>query len=184
MLDELPTDITQFVRWTCCGKGMHNHCNEDLHSMKMGGNCPLCRAKTPTSDEEHIAQLRPWVKKKKAWAMAMMGQMYRDGDGVKQSYEMARMLYELAAQQGDADAMYSLGFMYAKGEGVEVSYERAKEYYEQAAHLGDAKAQFILGIMYANGKGVERDMAKTREWWTKAAAQGEKNAIKNLKLIN
>jgi TPR repeat protein len=38
--------------------------------------------------------------------------------------------------------------------------------------------------MYYKGDGVERDIAKAREWWTKAAAQGEKNAIKNLKLIN
>jgi TPR repeat protein len=52
--------------------------------------------------------------------------------------------------------------------------------------LGDAEAQYNLGALYANGYGVVhvRDMAKAKEWWTKAAAQGEKNAIKNLKLIN
>jgi TPR repeat protein len=74
--------------------------------------------------------------------------------------------------------------MYEHGEGVEQSYERAVEYYEPAAHLGHVKAQYNLGHMYYNGDGVEKDIAKTREWWTKAAAQGEKNAIKNLKLIN
>ena len=34
---------------------------------------------------------------------------------VKLSYEMARRLYELAAQQGDAIANYSLGCMYNEG---------------------------------------------------------------------
>ena len=110
----------------------------------------ICRAKTPTLDEEVVKQLRPWVKKKKAWAQAAMGQMYRDGTGVKQSYEMARILYEQAAQQGYVFAMYSLGVMYEEGRGVEQSYERAKEYYERAAQLGYAKAQFNLGFMYYN----------------------------------
>ena len=63
-LDELPTDVTQFVRWTCCGKGMHFHCETDLDSMGMGDNCPLCRAKSPTTDEEGVNYLRPWVKNK------------------------------------------------------------------------------------------------------------------------
>ena len=122
--------------------------------MNMGHNCPLCRAKTPTSDEETVKNLRPWVKKKKAWAQAQMGQMYRDGEGVKQSYKMARRLYDLAAQQGDADAMYDLGQMYKHGEGVEQSYEKAFEYYEQAAQLGLASAQNNLGNMYAKGDGI------------------------------
>ena len=65
-LDELPTDATKFVRWTCCGNGMHKHCDKDLASMKMDGSCPLCRAKTPTSHEEVIKYLHPWVKKKKS----------------------------------------------------------------------------------------------------------------------
>ena len=84
-LEVLPKDVSQFVRWTCCGNGMHKHCDKDLASMKMDGTCPLCRAKTPTSDEEAVKYLRPWVKKKKAWALLLTGKMYRDGTGVKQS---------------------------------------------------------------------------------------------------
>ena len=133
---------------------------------RMSDHCTLCRAKVPASHEECIEYLRPWLKKKKAWAMSMMGHMYRDGEGVKQSYEMARRLfeqaaqqgdvgamsnlgrlYELAAQQGYVTAMYNLGVMYKDGEGVEQSYERAFEYYEQAADLGDAAAQTNLGIL-------------------------------------
>jgi hypothetical protein len=36
--------------------------------MNMADNCPFCRAKTSTSEEEVVKQLRPCVKKKKAWA--------------------------------------------------------------------------------------------------------------------
>jgi TPR repeat protein len=183
-LEELPKDTTKFARRTCCGQGMHIYCDTDLTSMNMGANCPLCRAKTPTSDEEAVKQIRPWVKKKKAWAQNMMGQKYRDGKGMKQSYEIARRLFEQAAQQGYANAMVHLGSMYYHGQGVEQSYEKAIEYFEQAAHLGFAQAQFNLGIMYYKGESVERDIAKTREWWTKAAAKGNESAINNLKQLD
>jgi hypothetical protein len=92
-LEELPKDTSKFIRFVCCGQGMHKHCNEDLHSMNMGGNCPLCRAKQPTSHEEAVKYLRPWMKKKKAWAQAHLASMYERGLGVKRSYEMSRMLY-------------------------------------------------------------------------------------------
>ena len=131
-----------------------------------------------------VKYLRPWVKKKKAWAQNMMGQKYRDGTGVKQSYEMAKRLYELAAQQGYVNAMAHLGDMYAHGEGsVEQSYEKAFEYYEQSADLGHANAQCCLGFLYATGQGVTKDELKANEWWTKAASQGNEKAIKNLKIL-
>ena len=170
-LENLSKDPTKFVRFTCCGQGMHNYCANDLTSMKMGGSCPMCRAKTPYTDEEHIKYLRPWVKKKKAWAQTFMAQMYRDGTGVKQSYAMAKRLYKQAAQQGDATAMAHLGDMYYNSWGVEVSYERAFEYYEQAAHLGDAKAQYNLGVMYEKGDGVEQSYEKAKEYYDKLHIQ-------------
>ena len=162
---------SMFSRFFCCGKGIHNHCAKDLMSMKMSDNCPLCRAIQPTSYWGSVKQLRPWVKKKKSWAQFDMGGMYERGLGVKQSYEMARMLYEQAAQQGNAFAMNDLGVMYYHGKGVEKSYEKAKEYYEQSVHLGFAVAQYALGYIYANGEGVEVDLKKARDLWTKAAAQ-------------
>jgi hypothetical protein len=124
------------------------------------------------------------VKKKKPWAMAAMGQMYGNGHGVKQSYGIAKRLYEQAAQQGNVGAMYSLGVMYDKGKGVEQSYERAIEFYEQAADLSDGHALFNLGCLYANGEGVKQDLTKARELWTKAAAQEFEGASENLKRLD
>jgi TPR repeat protein len=183
-LENLPKDPTKFVRFTCCGQGMHKHCTTDLVSTKMAGSCPLCRAKTPTSHEEMVKYIRPWVKKKKAWAQIMMAQKYYHGEGVKHSYEMARILFERAAQQGDVTAMYNLGVMYEKGLGVEQSYEKAFEHYEQAAHLGYVKAQYNLGVLYYNGDGMEQNIAKAKEWLTKAKAQGYEAATQALKVIH
>jgi TPR repeat protein len=183
-LEELPKDPTTFTRFTCCGNGIHTHCFKDMESMKMAGTCPFCRAPRPSSHEEVVAQTRPHVKKKKAWALVVMGQAYRLGEGVKQSYEMTTRLFEQAAQQGYATAMSNLAFMYCHGEGVEQSYEKAFEYYEQAADLGLAEAQYNLGVLYYNGQGVEKDTSKGREWITKAAAQGDETATQALKVIH
>jgi len=183
-LEKVSNDATKFVRWTCCGQGMHVHCTTDLQSMKMAGTCPLCRALTPTSDEEAVKQLRPWVKKKKGWAQYLMGQMYCDGLGVKQSYEMAARLYEQAAQQGDVSSMYNLGVLYALGKGVEQSYERAKEYYEPAAHLGHAKAQYTLGNLYYAGQGVTQSYEKAFEYFEQSAHLGYEEGQFNLGGIN
>jgi hypothetical protein len=180
-LEELPKDTTTFTRFSCCGQGMHDHCNEDLHSMNMGDNCPLCRALQPSTQEEVVKYLRPWVKKKKAWAQSQMGSNYYQGEGVKRSYEMAAALWKLAAQQGEVNAMYNVGQLYEQGQGVEQSFERAKQYYEKAAALGDAGAQFSLGLMYYQGNGVEKDLKKANELWTKSAILGHVGAIQALK---
>jgi hypothetical protein len=65
-LDEVSL-LSEFKRFACCGKVLRTHCATDLMTSKMKWNCPLCRAKSPSSDEESVKQLRPWVKKKKAW---------------------------------------------------------------------------------------------------------------------
>jgi TPR repeat protein len=183
-LENLPKVTSQFTRWTCCGNGIHKHCFKDMQSMSMADNCPFCRAKTPTSEEEQVKNLRPWVKKKKAWAQQLMGQQYYQGKGVKQSYEMAKMLYELAAQQGFATAITSLGFMYKTGLGVEQSYKKAKEYYEQAAQQGDVTAMSNLGTMYERGEGVKQSYEMARIPFEQAAQQGDADAMCNLGRMN
>ena len=51
--------------------------------------------------------------------------------------EMAKRLYELAANQRDVNAMtQQLGVMNYNGHGVKQSHEKAFEYYRQAVHLG------------------------------------------------
>ena len=135
-IEPLQKDPKKFVRYSCCGKGIHKWCDEGIDASSLSreqkNSCPLCRTKFPKSDEEDIKQLRPWVEKGKAWAQFTLGCMYRGGEGVDQSYQQARELLELAASQGNADAQHHLGLMYHNGKGVDQSYERAKEYYEAA----------------------------------------------------
>jgi len=189
-LEELSKDIMQFIRMTCCGNGIHHHCAKDLFKTKgkMKYNCILCRAKTPNTQEENFNYLRPWVKKKKAWAMTAMAQMYKTGVGTRQNSEMARRLYELSAEKDDAAALCNLGEMYHYALGLPQSYAKAIRYYERAAELGLLQASYNLGGMYANAVGVERDFQKARELWTIAArtkhVECRKQAVDGLKQLD
>ena len=180
-IEPLQKDPMKFIRFTCCGKGIHEWCDEGIKvsslSQKQKNCCPLCRTKYPDSEEESLEQLRPWVEKGKAWAQKMLGEKYYHGEVFDQSYQQARELMELAANQGEAGAQYGLGVMYANGQGVDQSYERAAEYFEAAARQGDASAQFNLGQLYYNSQGVEQSNETAREWLMKAAEQGNGNAI-------
>ena len=187
-IEPLQNDPNKFISYTCCGKGIHKWCDEGIDASSLSDeqkrSCPLCRAKHPTSDKEEIERLRPWVEKGKAWAQSVLGHKYRDGEGVDQSDQQARELYELAVSQGEAMAQYNLGQMYYKGQGVDQSYERAKEYFEAAARQEIADAQFNLGALYANGQGVEQSIETARKWLMKAAEQGDEDAIGGLQRLD
>ena len=60
-------------------------------------------------------------------------------------------MFNLAADQGYANAQYNLGCMYRDGRGVDNDDKRAVELYTLAAEQNGAGAQFNLGAMYYNG---------------------------------
>jgi len=170
-LGELSTDMSTFVRFTCCGKGLHKHCAKQLQEVKSKNireYCPLCRTKNPTH-KEGVKQLQKWVKKKKAWAQCTLGSFYENGNGVKKDVKRAFNLYTLAADQGDANAQCNLGAMYQNGECTKPDVKRAVELYTLAAEQGHAMAQSNLGVMYEHGQGVDKDEKRAVELYTLAA---------------
>ena len=99
---------------------------------------------------------------------------------VPQDYWMARIMYEKAAAQGNADAQYNLGLLYRDGNHVPQDYVQARQWFEKAAAQGNANAQTNLGGLYGNGQGVSQDYGKARQWFEQAAAQGNAWALSNL----
>lgn len=93
-----------------------------------------------------------------------LGDMYRDGKGVKQDYGEAGKWYFEAAERG-----------------AKQYYEDAAKCYQKAAEKGSSTAQYNLGVMYYNGYGVKKDTKQALNWWQKAQKQGNvyaANAIK------
>src|SRR5262245_4764130 len=77
--------------------------------------------------------------------MCSLGVLYANGDGVAQDYAKARVLFEKAADKGDADAMRNLGLLYANGDGVAQDYVKARVLFERAALNSNDRAVANLG---------------------------------------
>jgi len=189
--DALPKLSCRFIRYTCCGKGLHDKCADDLMknecmTYEQKSRCIMCRTKrVAAGSKEDIEQISGWAKKGKAWAMVILADNYRVGLGVKQSDTKTIELYEVAAKRGNAGAQCNLGLYYDQGmHGLTQSPTRAIEYYTLAANQGQSMAQTNLGNMYAKGDGIEQSYSKARKWWTKAAAQGNEYAVTNLKVLD
>ena len=186
--DALPKLSHQFVRMTCCGKGLHTKCNDDLSSTKcmtleQKNTCIMCRAKLANAfgSKEEIERLRKWAKKGKGWAMEMLANRYRKGIGVRQSDKKAIELYEMAAKRGSAAAQYNLGIFYDQGShGLTQSDKRAFEFYALAAEQGFAEAQSNLAHMYITGTYVDKSDTRAIELFEMAAKGGSAAAQYNL----
>jgi TPR repeat protein len=113
-----------------------------------------------------------------------LGNAYKNGRGVEQSYEKAIEYSTLAIQQDDPNAISNLATMYYQGEGVTKSIEKAIELYTRAANQGHATAQANLGVFYINGEGVDQSNELAREWWIKAAVQDHEGALQYLQHLD
>lgn len=117
-------------------------------------------------------------------AMYILGQMYREGQGLPQDTTLAVKWYRKAADQGFSQAQYNLAVLYTKGEGVPQDYNTAIQWYKKAAKQENPGALFDLGVIHAYGQGgIQQDLAKAVAWYRKAAELGHANAQHNLGLL-
>lgn len=130
----------------------------------------------------------------------LMGDAYRDGEGVAQDYKEAVACYEWAMGNDDITAIANLSQMYQEGKGVEKDQRKANALMshlleivrwqndgvmplavvQDKAAQGDPIAMYQLGNRYHEGDGVEQDMKKAVEWWQKAHEAGNIGGTHNL----
>lgn len=136
---------TGFVRLTCCGKRIHEHCYNELQESRSQNKCPLCRkTMAKTLEDTHSCCLR-WAARGKAWAMYQVGENFYLGRGVAQEQRMAQLWFRKAAEKGSPHAQFSLGLMYARGEGgLSVDIVEALVWLKKAALHGHPKAKVLL----------------------------------------
>ncbi|MEH6631572.1 MAG: tetratricopeptide repeat protein [Halopseudomonas aestusnigri] len=111
----------------------------DLHK----GEKALSRGDFPAALEE----LMPLAEQGNAKAMYYLGVMYKEGQGVVASDELAHKWLLRAAEQGDAQGQLIMGMMYHFGSGVPENMDAAKKWYQLAADQGVEEAQGILKII-------------------------------------
>ncbi len=104
-----------------------------------------------------------------------VGNMFVDGLGVGYpDPTLAAIYYQMAVDQGHAEAQVSLGLLHIQGRGVEQDYHRAVELLYDAAEAGHAVAIVELANLFAEG--VPNEVIKSEphafEWYGVAASQG------------
>ena len=119
-----------------------------------------------------------------ASAQFNLGNMYDNGQGVKQDDVEAVKWYRQAAGQGHALSQLGLGLMYDKGRGVKQDDVEAVKWYRKAAEQGNANAQFLLGFSYILGKGVQVNKALAKEWFSKACDNGNQDGCEYYGKLN
>ena len=83
-------------------------------------------------------------------AQCVLGDLYRDGNGVAQNYRKAAEWYSRAAESGDYYAQCELGELYEKGRGVRKDLLQAIELYSLSADQNWEFAQIALGDIYSS----------------------------------
>jgi len=106
----------------------------------------------------------PLAEQGDANAQFILGVMYANGRGVRQSYQEAERWYRKAAEDGFSPAQHNLGEMYYEGKGVHQNYTEALQWYLKAAEQGFSPAQNRLGEMYEEGQGVPKNPKVAKEW--------------------
>ncbi|MBQ2732870.1 MAG: sel1 repeat family protein [Clostridia bacterium] len=111
-------------------------------------------------------------------AIATLGVLYAEGEGVERSLDRAKHYLDLAANKGNAVAALYLADEYASGEIFPLSVQTALAYYHRSAALGYTAAYEKLGDLYNTGTLVERDVKRALEYYELAAGcrEAEKKA--------
>jgi hypothetical protein len=105
-------------------------------------------------------------------AASRLGDVYREGHGVEQSWEQAFRWYTRGARGGDAEAQNNLGTLYLEGYYCQEDFKQAVYWYRKSAEQGACVAQYNLGMRYIHGQGVPEDYTKAMQWLNLSADQG------------
>lgn len=124
----------------------------------------------------HITSLIEVALAGDADAQNDLGDIYREGDGIRHDLKEAVRWYRMAADKGDPYGQNNLGSMYFNGLGVPYNAEEAVRWYQLAVAQGLGIAQFNLAVCYRDGEGVERDLTEAAQYFKLAADAGHPEA--------
>ena len=99
--------------------------------------------------------------------------LYERGMGVKQSYNNAKIWYELAAAQGLPEAKHNLAMLTYQGHINNRDTRKSLEWFREAADAGLRPSVYMLGVLYMKGEGVFKNYDKAFENFLRAAKMGD-----------
>jgi hypothetical protein len=116
-----------------------------------------------------------------AAAMALIGQLHREGLSVKPDEREAALWMKLAADRGDLPAIFALAVMTLDGKGTPKDAEAARRLFEQAAAKGHPGALYNLGVMAVGRE--PPDFKAAADYFRKSAEAGDPDGAYSLALL-
>jgi TPR repeat protein len=114
-------------------------------------------------------------------AMALIGQLYKEGLGIKADQTEANRWFRLAADRGDPEAAFSLALAYLEGKGFGKSREKALPLLEAAGAKGHPAALYQLGMLALTGD--LQEPTRAAQFFQSAADAGDFDAVYALGLM-
>lgn len=105
-------------------------------------------------------------------AAGYLGRMFLRGEGMPQSFDIAKTWFKRGIDHGDALSQYSMGLMYLKGLGVPVNAVKAADLFAAAADQDLAIAQVRLGALFLD----QGDVSTAIKYFELAARHGHLEA--------
>lgn len=118
-------------------------------------------------------------------ALTLIGELYAEGLGVRQSSTEALHWYHLACLENNREACFAEGTLYLLGRGVAQDKRQAKALFEKAASQNHAGALFNLGQMALEGSDArpQPDFAAAAQYFQKGAEAGDMDSAYGLALL-
>ena len=104
------------------------------------------------------------AKEGNADAQYAMGELYREGRGVKKDEILATIYFGQAARQGHDTAQLEYGLRLLNGIGIGKNENDAARWFKINARRGNVIAQNRLAHLYRTGKGVPVDPLNMARW--------------------
>ena len=132
-----------------------------LLSYRTGIGVPVDSVKA----DYYLKQLRDQASRGEDQAAYYLGELYRNGILLPQSYPQALSWYQRAADNGLGQAWYRIAEMYENGEGAPKNAGVAFKDYQKAAYLYYLSAFYNVAVMTAKGIGTPKNSEAAHEWF-------------------
>jgi SEL1 protein len=126
-----------------------------------------------TSSGKVNSNVSPATEKLAAKAAGYLGRMFMRGEGMPQSFDIAKTWFRRGMELGDALSQYSMGILYLNGHGVPQDPVKAAELFGAAADQDLAVAQVRLGALFLD----QGDVAIAIKYFELAARHGHLEAF-------
>lgn len=164
-------DTTEAVRWISRSAEAKHPCGEHLLAVlyRNGIGVERDEHRAATLDSIALPGIEAIAEEGNAWVQMLLGNMYRNGDGVPVNIDRAIRWLTAAAEQDIVSVQFNLARLLHAEHRDE---EEVVRWLHRAAEHGHAAAQYFYALACYLGKGTAKDIDEGLIWLTSSANKG------------